>query len=622
MTREGHPQPTKKAKLLVKRGQNVGTVYEIDTSKSWTIGRDSTCELQFYDKGLSRNHSMIAAEDGGFVISDLGSTNGTYVNGKMIIRKPLGEGDLVRMGKIELQFMADEASTASSSYIQMIDDKDQGPGHTIVRRVDIDSVTLERDFREKGELQTHVRHLQKTLKMLYQLGKDLNRASDRMTLLSQVLDFVMGLLRAERAFIILFDSERDSVEPYLSRSRKGGEQEFKISKTVVNQVVHEKKSVLSSNAMMDDRFKGGMSIILHHIQSVMCVPLESQDRVFGAIYVDSQGTSDIFSQDDLDLLSMLGQQAGTALERIELTAQMVEKQKLEQALLVAQGIQQNFLPRAVPKSVQIDVVGWNKACDETGGDYYDFIELPGNRLGLAIADVSGHGVGAALLMATARAFLRALSLSEENLIPIMNRMNALLDKDLEDDQFVTFFYGVLDLQKYSLRYCSAGHDTPLVYRVADGTFEQLESTGIPLGMLDTYVYHDEREVQFNIGDILILSTDGIVEAMNAKNKEFGRDRLMEAIAGAADMSSNQIVMAVYERMREFVQDSPQRDDLTLVVVKFSQRVGLGVDETVEAARGGTSAHRLLDLATTPPEDARALDDTSDGEDGLDVTRCD
>ena len=616
MITEDKPQQTKKAKLLIKRGQNVGAVYDIETTKNWTIGRDSTCDLQFYDKGLSRNHSMISAEDGGFVVSDLGSTNGTYVNGKMIIRKPLLQGDIIRMGKIEIQFIIEENAGFSTSSIRIADDKTQGPSHTIVRRVDIDSVTLNRSFERKEGLEAHVGHLQKTLKMIYQLASVMNQATDKSAFFEKVVDVILSVLRCERVVVILHDETSDAFDAAFSRTRRGGNEEFTISQTVVNQVIREKKSALSSNAQMDDRFKGGMSIIMQNIQSVMCVPLESQDKIYGAIYVDSRGTSSVFSQDDLDLLSMIGQQAGTALERIELTREVIEKQKMEQALAVAQTIQQNFLPRSVPQGVQIDIVGWNKACDETGGDYYDYIELPNRRLGLAIGDVSGHGIGAALLMATSRAFLRALAQSDPEADPrrIMNTMNRLLDKDLEDDQFMTFFLGILDLDQYHIRYTSAGHDCPLVFRAATGEFDQLDSTGIPLGMLAEFDYSELGEASFGPGDVLVMSTDGIVEGMNPEKKEFGRDRLTEAIRNSASMSANQIVKAVYEALQEFCQGAPQRDDLTLVVIKF---VEAGRDPLAQTGHGDES----FNTSRTPPGLEDTVDNAEGGWEDLDGTRA-
>ena len=573
-----------KAKVLVKRGQHAGQTFEVSAGRSVTIGRDPSCDLQFFDKGLSRNHSKIAVEEGQFVVSDMGSTNGTFVNGKMVIRKQLVRGDIVRIGKIELQFFPEGESALTSSSIRMVEDFADDTKHTIAQRMGIDSVTITGVDSVSKDDTEEVETLQRALRTIYDLSKILNKVQSAEELYQALTDRVAQLVRAERVFIIR--ETQGILEPAHSFSVRG-ETEFQVSKTVIRKTIDERISILSQNAMMDDRFQEGQSIIMNQIKSVMSVPLESQDHVFGAIYVDSQGVGNVFDQAGLQLLSVIGQQAGSALERLQLTAHFIEKQKIEQSLEVAQGIQKKFMPTTFPRRQGIDLVGFSEACDETGGDYYDVLPFDERWIGLAVGDVSGHGVGAALLMATARAFLKAIATAEMPPGEVMNRLNRLLEVDLEDDQFMTFFYGVLDLKTNEIRYSSAGHEPPLIYRAASDEFDALDSTGVPLGMLADFDFEEGPVTSFDSGDVIFLSTDGIMESMNAESEEFGRERMKTALRDSASLSANQVVQTIYERTKVFSGGLPPRDDLTILVVKFvhqnSTDTAVGLDETSDSS---------------------------------------
>jgi len=566
-----------RCKLVVRNGQHAGQVFHIGDGESKILGRDASCEMQMYDKGLSRNHSLVESKDDRFVLSDLGSTNGTFVNGKMIISKPLEEGDLVNVGKIQLQFFLERSENPVSSSVRIVEDLDPiGPG-TIIKRMDIDSVVFPKGEAAPEELQEQLGHYQQALKTIYQVGIEINAAKTLDGLYNRVMDIIMDILKAERGFVILYHPDaEEQFETVVARGQTTAK--ANVSRTILTKAVSEGLSVLSSNAMADDRFKGGMSIILNQIKSVMAVPLKSHGgQIHGAIYVDSRGTSDVFKDSQLELLSIIGMQAGITAERITLNDQLFEQEKMKQALEVAHNIQRSFLPDNLPDSLGLDIVGWSESCDETGGDYYDFVEYEGGQLGLAIGDVSGHGVGAALLMATARAFLRALVGSTDSMSELFTKLNALLEADLEDDQFMTLFYGVLDPKQWTLTYSSAGHDPPLIYRVLDDKFDELDSLGVPLGMVADYEYGEAGPVRFLEGDILLLSTDGIVESMNEDNQEFGKERMMEVIRSSTGASANQIVRNIHSAVTEFSQGRPPRDDLTLVVVKFDSR-GMMADD--------------------------------------------
>jgi sigma-B regulation protein RsbU (phosphoserine phosphatase) len=248
-----------------------------------------------------------------------------------------------------------------------------------------------------------------------------------------------------------------------------------------------------------------------------------------------------------------------------------EREKMERSLALARGIQQHLLPQEPPMLPGFDIFGQGIYCDETGGDYYDFI-VPENgekvEVGLAVGDVSGHGIGAALLMASARGILRSLADRHGyGLTQLFQVLNHHLVKDTDEESFLTLFYGVLDVASRSLRWNSAGHGPVLLYRCAQGEVEELSTTGIPLGILEEAFYLPAGPVFLEPGDILLIGTDGLWETRNLAGEMFGTERLSEILVAYPATASAEICRTVMNRVRDFRGDAPQEDDLTLVVVR-------------------------------------------------------
>lgn len=565
-----------KVKITVLNGRQAGNTYSLKEGDKKIIGRDNNCHIQILDKGISRNHSLLEWKSDHFLLVDLGSTNGTFVNNKIIISKILEDGDIFKIGQTELKYEALQEAKASSASFE--DDILEYSPNTIMERVDVSHSlcgvsSLPRSTRTSRETESEPESPDAKsnlyLSTIYEVSNLVNAEHDLKQLFETIMDKIMQVFEPDRGFLVM-QSEDGSLNVAVEKNYQGGE--AKLSHTILKKTIKEGISVLSANAMLDDRFTGGMSIVSQQIKSVMSVPLESSKKILGAIYVDSLGSSNCFKKMNLDLLTAIGKQAGVAVERAMLFEHFMEKEKIQQALEIAQNIQKSLLPSSVPDDVEFDMVGWNLTCDETGGDYYDFFKLPGNKLGITIGDVTGHGVGAALLMATARAFLKALVMKSNSITNMMDELNTLLERDMEDDKFMTLFYGEIDTQKLTLRYANAGHDAPLLYRKKQDQFEELEGTGIPLGMMDDFEYEEGEVIQIQAGDILVLSTDGITESMNPQGEQFGTERLLEVIKNGANKSANQIIKDCYDRVQKFCQGTPQRDDLTLVIVKFDKKL--------------------------------------------------
>ncbi len=248
-----------------------------------------------------------------------------------------------------------------------------------------------------------------------------------------------------------------------------------------------------------------------------------------------------------------------------------DHEKMRRSLALAMEVQQHLLPVGPPNLAGFDLAGKSLYCDETGGDYYDFIDLldlgPG-KVGIAVGDVTGHGIGAALLMASARAVLRSqASRLGDDLNKLFETLNHHLVRDTGDMRFMTLFYGILDSANRTLQWTSGGHDPAIWRRSATGEFDELDNFDIPLGIEEDRVYEVGGPVTMEAGDVIVIGTDGIWEAANASRDMFGKDRLREIIAQQADSSAEEIHSAIVSAVRAFIADSEQEDDITLVVIK-------------------------------------------------------
>jgi sigma-B regulation protein RsbU (phosphoserine phosphatase) len=256
-----------------------------------------------------------------------------------------------------------------------------------------------------------------------------------------------------------------------------------------------------------------------------------------------------------------------AIYNARLVADALEKERLKELLSIARGIQTGLFP-ADPKGIPgFDIAGFWMACEETAGDYYDFIPLSDDRLGLVMGDVSGHGVGPALLMTSARSLIRALCEEESfDVADVVRRMNERFVLDVKDGMFMTFFFAVLDPKESSLVYVNAGQTPPMLLRL-NGGCEDFRTTGLALGIDSGIEYEEASPIQLRQGDVLALFSDGIVEARGPKGEIFGRQRLAEVLSKSRTCSSRDILEHVKESVRTHLRGLPVADDLSLAIVK-------------------------------------------------------
>ena len=343
---------------------------------------------------------------------------------------------------------------------------------------------------------------------------------------------------------------------------QGSERAFdlQVGQGIVGWVAKTGQPVIVPDVTSDPRYVAARSSTRSEVAS----PLLLERRTIGVFNLESD-QDDAYHDGHLALLSVFASQAAVAIERARLTRELLERRRLEKELAIAREIQLSFLPKRPPQIPGFDVAGESRTHDEVGGDYYDFVPVAETRVGLAIADVSGKGIPAALIMAGFRMSLLAEIRNEFAIRAVMRKVNSLLHESTDRDKFVTAFYGVLDFKNKVLIFSNAGHNPPILRR-ADGRFEYLEEGGVALGVLPDARY-DERPIALRPGDLLVLYTDGITETEAPSGEQFGTRRLEQAMEHVREKTASEIVEGLVSEVTRWAGEKGVSDDLTLIVLK-------------------------------------------------------
>ena len=390
----------------------------------------------------------------------------------------------------------------------------------------------------------------------------LNRNLELDSLLVNVVDLTLEMTGAETGILLLHEGGRLRVHMARDSSRRTLPPSHRFSHSVPAQVAREGRPYFRREDASPSQ-----SMIDFKLLTVMCVPLRVKDRILGVLYLDSHDATRDFGERDMILLSALAYHVAITLDNARLLQHYVEKQRLEEGLLVARDIQRRLLPRSDPEVPGFDIHGLSLACDEVSGDYFDYVPMGGGRVGLVVGDVAGHGIGAALIMATARALLRAFLRPGADPAAAVGELNDSLGGDMEGGRFMTLFLGALDVPRRRLSCIRAGHNPALLFRRGSDAFEELEGPGVALGFMKGYGYGESAPVEIGPGDVLFLFTDGIVETRGLDGEQFGTDRAAEIILRNRDRSSSEICEALLEAVDAFRGDGPLMDDLTMIVAR-------------------------------------------------------
>lgn len=580
-------------RLIVRSTPSHGdSVVELTRLRT-TIGRSARNDLCVEDPFASRLHAEIRRRGDAFWISDLGSANGTLINGaKLTSQVQLNDRDIIRIGETEIEYTerADTAPAKGRTSILFSDSSyAPTPEATIVAGSRNSAANLLSSVEVPNLSQigkTQITPIPNTLQDKLSVPQDdtlsiISRVS--LTLLSplslddtlqQVLDCVFEVLSADRGYVMLLESPEDhpDANPVLvckamkaRRQSPTAQQDIQISHLITEQVLKQGTSVLTSDAQQDPRFQERQSIVLGGVRSVMAVPLAVENRISGMVYVDSPYQTNRFTERDLQLLTLIAAVAAIRIENVSLLEGQQEQKRLANELAVASEIQLRLHPASPPAIPGYDLIGVSFPCYEVGGDYFDFIEKRDGRCVIALGDVSGKGTGAALLMSSVHAAVRAQATTRLSASEVVGEINQYIYDNTPANRYVTLFYSELDQQTHQLTYVNAGHNPPLLVR-ANGKVATLDIGGFPAGITQ-FADYQEGSVVIEPGDVLIVYSDGVTESLDEQDQEFGEARLIEIVQKNRGRTAAGLRDRIDEALAKFVGKAKSVDDLTLVIVK-------------------------------------------------------
>jgi len=410
------------------------------------------------------------------------------------------------------------------------------------------------------------------LRMLLDITRKISQSLDLQEVLNLVMDTLDSLIPYDAAgiFVVKCDEAKvaEGEEPcvFQAEAVRGYDIDeltslhLKIGEGLLGQVARTAQPVNSPDVRSEPVYINARG----ETRSEMLAPIISNTEVIGVFDLESDELN-AYSEDDLQVLMLLAAQVAIIIEKVMLHEQLIEKKRLEGQLEVARQVQLELLPAKEPQLAGYDISAYNFPTEEVSGDYYDWVKIFDDQIGLVIADVSGKGVPAALLMAFLRASLRAATHIGYSPQVSMAKVNYLLWESIERNQFVTAFYGILDVTNRTLAYTNAGHNPPLLL-TGDGKHRFIERGSLPLGMFKDTRYHEYYQT-IEPGEMLVLYTDGVTEAQNRKGEEYGRDRLARAVKANQTLSARDLITAVHKEVIEWTDGKGATDDVTFFVIK-------------------------------------------------------
>jgi phosphoserine phosphatase len=423
---------------------------------------------------------------------------------------------------------------------------------------------------------------------ILEITRSLVAAADVDQLLRLIADRAIELLQAERATVFLYDAAAGELVSRVAH----GEKDLRVpaDRGVAGAVVASCRTINVPDAYADDRFNPEVDRKTgFRTRNILSVPLlDYECSLVGVLQVLNKNCTTgvppvipaermtgetpvlqktAFDEYDILLAESLAAQAGVAIQRHRLIGHYLQKLEMERAMKIAQEIQAGLLPKENPSIEGFDVAGFCEPADQTGGDTYDFMPLPGGRWMIVVADATGHGIGPALVIAETRAMLRATCLHDPDVSRVLTTVNNLLTADLADSRFVTCFLGLLNPAACEMTYSSAGHGPMLFYNRRDGRFASVPANTVPLGIMQDPPTDQAARHPLACGDFAVITTDGFFEAANETGEEFGLERMTALLHRDRDLSASQMIQNLHQAVHEFTGQKVHADDLTAVIVK-------------------------------------------------------
>ncbi len=516
---------------------------------SVTLGRHAECDIQVKLPQVSGRHAMILCAGDTYYISDLGSANGTLVNGERITEStPLRAGDMIDLCGPTFEFVeeSDATRTVAAPAFRLGDPSKGFVEPTVLKSLQVAAAP-------RPEVSPEAK-----LRAVLEMERNLGTTLDLDEVLPKILESLFSLFpQTDRGFILLRDAPDEELVPKAVRHRNPQEADVpSISRTIIDKVLESGNAMLSSDAEMDARFGPSQSVRAHGIRSIMCVPMMSPSgSAIGVIQLDTKGAKNQFRQEDLEVLVSASFQAARAVDLARL-------HEVRRDLDAASRIQRSFLPAERPNVRGLAFFDYYASAQQIGGDYYDYIPLPDNRLAVALGDVSGKGVAAALLMAQLSAAARFCLATEPTVSASVNKLNSAMIRVCGQSRFISLVLCVIDLNTHVTTWVNAGHIPPLLRKANGEVISVGEATAdIPLGVFDRP--YEEVSLPLQPGDAFFLCTDGVTEARNPSNELYGMQKLLAQVKVApADVEA--LGVAVLTDVRRYTVGRPPHDDLTLV----------------------------------------------------------
>ncbi len=531
------------------------------------VGRTRDCTVMIEDAAASRKHLEVNAKGDKFHWKDLGSTNGTVLNGASMLAGELKDGDVFQIGETRLRFNqeehADEPEMGTTSLFQ----------ETILGPEGLVAPETAPPARSMALLEA-----------VYKVMNDIAANYDPCGLIDRILETTMRAINGQRGALFLADND-ETLAPcpvcgHVHRIRDGVVSpaepgEIRISGTVARRVLGGGESVLYQDTDSDSELNASESILSLKLRSILCVPLRAKDRILGILYVDTNREDQAYTRDDMLLAAAVGNSAGLALDNARMHREILEKQRIEQEIATAWTIQEGFLVKEWPEDdSRFEVYGETRPAKTVGGDFYDFVHLSPDVVGILIGDVSGKGVPAALNMAQLLASFRLHARDHASPAEVLRLLNEDLVERSQYGMFCTLCYVRLSLTDGEVVCANAGH-LPAMRLAAHGATLEGSASGVPAGILADGTWEDAR-FRLAPGETLLLCTDGILEAQSSQTRhersepaaQYEFDGVTECAAACGGVPPKTLIEKINEDVLRFCAPLPPHDDCTMIAVRY------------------------------------------------------
>jgi serine phosphatase RsbU (regulator of sigma subunit) len=384
--------------------------------------------------------------------------------------------------------------------------------------------------------------------------------------LGKILDVATTLTNSERGTLFLVDEKADELWSLIAHGMEREEIRLPRGRGIAGHVALTGEIVNIPDAYADPRFNPEVDKRTGYLtRNMLTLPIRNQATKIVAVLQLLNKATGRFTEEDTDVLLTLSGQMAMSLENAQLHRDLLEKERLEREMALARGIQRSLLPETTPVIPGFDIAVQNEPCFEVGGDYYDFLSLGPNTLLVVIADVEGKGISSAMVMSNLQATLRALVLHLHSLNDIAESVNRMILHDTRGEKYMTMFLGLIDTRRKAIHYINCGHIPPVIVRPGSEPLQLVEG-GMVIGLFENAQF-DRGHVKFQPGDILVLCTDGITEAMDVKNEEYGMDRVITSVSQVPTHKAKEIVVKVCDDVTRFSVGGTHMDDKVMLAIK-------------------------------------------------------